>query len=62
MALPVFIAASIISRGIRFYLVCGLLYFFGDPMRVFIEKYLGWLTLAAGLALVGGFAVVRFLF
>jgi membrane protein YqaA with SNARE-associated domain len=62
MALPIFIAASIVSRGIRFYLVCGLLYFFGDPMRVFIEKYLGLLTLAAGIALVGGFAAVKYLF
>ncbi len=61
MALPVFIAASVVSRGLRFYLVCGLLYWLGEPMRVFIEKYLGWLTLAAGIALVGGFAAVKFL-
>ena len=62
MALPVFIAASVVSRGMRFYLVCGLLYFFGDPMRAFIERYLGLLTLAAGIALVGGFAAVKLLF
>ena len=61
MALPTFIAASVVSRGLRFYLVCGLLYWLGEPMRVFIEKYLGWLTLAAGTALVGGFAAVKYL-
>ncbi|MGB5215504.1 MAG: YqaA family protein [Anderseniella sp.] len=61
MALPTFIAASVVSRGLRFYLVCGLLYWLGEPMREFIEKYLGWLTLAAGIALVGGFAAVKFL-
>jgi hypothetical protein len=31
-------------------------------MRAFIEKYLGWLTLAGGIALVGGFAAVKYLF
>ena len=31
-------------------------------LRAFIEKYLGWLTLAGGLALVGGFAAVKYLF
>jgi len=61
MALPTFIAASVVSRGIRFYLVCGLLYWLGEPMRAFIEKYLGWLTLAAGVALVGGFAAIKYL-
>lgn len=62
MSLPIFIAASVVSRGMRFYLVCGLLWWLGEPMRVFIEKYLGWLTLAGGLALVGGFAAVKYLF
>jgi membrane protein YqaA with SNARE-associated domain len=61
MALPTFIAASIVSRGIRFYLVCGLLYWLGEPMRMFIEKYLGWITIAASIALVGGFAAARYL-
>ena len=62
MALPVFIAASVVSRGMRFYLVCGLLYFFGEPVRLFIEKYLGLVTLAAGILLVGGFVAVKYLF
>lgn len=62
MSLAIFIAASVVSRGMRFYMVCGLLWWLGDPMRLFIEKYLGWLTLAAGLALVGGFAAVKYLF
>jgi len=61
MALPTFIVASVVSRGLRFYLVCGLLYWLGEPMREFIEKYLGWLTLAAGTALVGGFVAVKYL-
>ncbi len=60
MALPVFIAASVVSRAMRFFLVCGLLYFFGPPIKDFIEKYLGWLTLAFGILLVGGFVAIRY--
>jgi membrane protein YqaA with SNARE-associated domain len=62
MAVPVFIAASVISRGMRFFLVCGLLYWFGPPIKVFIEKYLGWLTLAFGILVVGGFVAIRYVF
>ncbi len=62
MALPVFIAASVVSRSMRFFLVCGLLYWFGPPIKLFIEKYLGWLTLIAGLLLVGGFVAIRYVF
>ncbi len=62
MALPIFVAASIVSRGMRFFLVCGLLYWFGPPIKDFIEKYLGWLTLAFGILLVGGFVAIRYVF
>lgn len=62
MALPAFIAASVVSRGLRFFLVCGLLYWFGPPVKAFIERYLGWVTLAAGTLLVGGFVAVRYMF
>ena len=33
MNLPAFIGASIIARALRFYLVAGLLYWFGEPIR-----------------------------
>ena len=62
MAVPVFIAASVVSRGLRFFLVCGLLYWFGPPIKDFIEKYLGWLTLIFGILLVGGFIAIRYVF
>lgn len=62
MAVPVFIAASVVSRGMRFFLVCGLLYWFGPPIKDFIEKYLGWLTLIFGILLVGGFVAIRYVF
>ena len=41
MNLLAFIGASIVARAMRFYLVAGLLYFFGEPIRAFIETRLG---------------------
>ena len=37
----VFIGASILTRGARFFMVAALLYWFGEPIRDFIEKRLG---------------------
>lgn len=55
----VFGLASIAARGIRFFLVCGLLYWFGPVIRTFIEKYLGLLAALFMIMLVGGFALVK---
>ncbi len=50
----VFIVASLISRSARFLLVATLIYFFGPPIREFIEKYFEVATLAFSALLVGG--------
>jgi membrane protein YqaA with SNARE-associated domain len=57
----VFLAASVVTRGARFFLVAGLLYWFGDPIREFIERRLTLVTTTFVLALIGGFVVVRYL-
>jgi len=58
--LSVFIIASILARGIRFFIVAGLLWRFGEPMRTFIEARLGLLfTVFCGL-LIGGFVLLKF--
>lgn len=46
-----FVLASISSRGIRFYLEAFLLWRYGEKMREYIEKYLGWVV-TIGFALV----------
>jgi membrane protein YqaA with SNARE-associated domain len=58
----VFIAASVVTRGARFFLVAALLYWFGDPIRDFIERRLSLVTTAFLVALVGGFVVVKYFF
>ena len=57
----VFMIASVVARAARFYLLAALLYWFGPKARVFIERYLGWITLAAGILLVGGFLILRYI-
>ena len=57
-----FVWASILTRGLRFFLVAALLWKFGEPIRTFIEKRLTLLTWLFLIALVGGFVAFRFLF
>lgn len=52
---------SIIARGLRFFLVAWLLWRFGAPIKAFIERYLGLLTIAFFVLLIGGFMVVKLL-
>ena len=56
-----FVATSILARGLRFFLVAGLLWKFGAPIRDFIERRLGLMTILFVALLFGGFYVLKFL-
>lgn len=56
-----FMIASVITRGARFFMVAGLLRFFGAPIRTFIERRLTLVTTVFAAALVVGFAVLHLL-
>ncbi len=56
-----FVAASIVTRGARFFLVAALLRIYGEPIRHFIEKHLTWVTTGFLVILVGGFVAVRYI-
>ncbi|PUB12807.1 YqaA family protein [Yoonia sediminilitoris] len=58
LSLPVFILASVIARGLRFFIVAALLWKFGAPIRDFIERRLGLLFILFCILLIGGFAVL----
>lgn len=58
----VFMLASLVTRGLRFYGVSALLWKFGAPIREFIDKRLTVLGYGFLGLLVGGFVVVRFAF
>jgi membrane protein YqaA with SNARE-associated domain len=57
----VFGVASILSRGLRFFLVAALLWYWGPWIRGFIDRYFGLLTLAFFVLLFGGFAAIKFI-
>ena len=61
MPLGTFIMTSILARGLRFFLVAGLLWRFGAPIRDFIERRLGLMFTLAVALLIGGFMVVKVL-
>jgi hypothetical protein len=51
----------VVARAMRFFLVAALIYWFGPPIREFIEKRLSLVTTLFVVLLVGGFVVLRFL-
>ena len=56
----VFMVASLITRGARFFLIAALLRRFGDPVRVFVERRLTLVTSMVVLGVVAGFVVLRY--
>ncbi len=58
---PVFMAASLATRGTRFFVVAALLRRFGLPVRDFIERRLTLVTSVAAAGIVGGFVLLRLL-
>lgn len=61
LSLPVFMVASIIARGLRFFIVAALLRKFGAPIRDFIERRLGLVFCVFMALLLGGFLLVRYM-
>jgi membrane protein YqaA with SNARE-associated domain len=57
-----FVVLSIITRGIRFFVFAGILYFWGEPAREFIEKRLGTVLFVSVAILVVGFYAATKLF
>ncbi len=55
-----FIIASIISRGLRFFLIAGLIWKFGAPIKGFIDKYFNLLAIAFTVLLVGSFFLLGY--
>ncbi|NIZ12684.1 YqaA family protein [Phaeobacter sp. HF9A] len=61
MPILTFLATSILARALRFFLVAGLLWKFGAPVRVFIEKRLGLIFTVFCVLLFGSFLLLRYL-
>ena len=59
---PVFVAASVCSRGARFYLEAVAIRYFGEKAKAFLEKRFEIVTLALAVLGIGGFLAVKYLF
>lgn len=58
----VFIIASAVSRSARFFLVGGLIHFFGPGIQAFIDKYFNLLAVVFTILLVGSFFLLKYIF
>lgn len=56
-----FVVLSAITRGVRFGIVAGLLAYFGDPIRNFIEKRLEYVMLGFLAVIILGFVIARYI-
>ena len=56
---PIFLAASVVTRGARFFLVATLLHFYGEQIRDFIERRLTLVTSLVAAGIVFGFVVLK---
>lgn len=56
----VFLAASVVTRGARFFLLAFLIRQFGPPVQAFIERRLTLVTSIGALAIVLGVVLLKF--
>ena len=61
MPLYVFLASALLGRATRFFVVATLLRRYGEPIKGFIESYLGWLFLLFMALILAGTLGLEFL-
>lgn len=57
---PVFMLASLIGRGLRFYLVATMFYYIGEPARALIEKYFNLLSVLVLVVIAVALVLLRY--
>lgn len=58
LSMPIFIGASVLGRGARFFLVAGLIAWGGEPMERRIRKHVDILGWTFVVILIGGFVLL----
>ncbi len=59
--LPVFIVASTLSRGLRFFTIAALIYFFGEKVRYFLEKRFDVVLVLTTVLVILGFVAIKYI-
>jgi membrane protein YqaA with SNARE-associated domain len=62
VSFPVFVLASIASRGARFFLEAVLLRIYGEKAKGLLESKFEWITIIGGVVLVAGFLCIKYVF
>jgi len=57
-----FMVVSLLSRSARFFLVAAFIYYFGAPVKSYIDRYFNLLSIAFMVLLIGGFVAMKYLF
>ncbi len=57
----VFMLASLVGRGMRFFLVALLFYYFGKPAKAIIDKYFNLLSILLLILLLAAFLLLKYL-
>ena len=55
------IAASIVGRGIQFFGVAAVVWYFGDRAKALIQKHMTLVAILFAVVLIGGFVAVKYL-
>ncbi len=58
LSLSSFVLASVVSRSARFFLVSGLIYYYGPTIKVLIDKYFNILTIVFTVLVLLGFVLL----
>lgn len=62
VSLQTLIAASVLGRSGRFFLVATAIFFFGARAKAVIERHFEWMTLLLCALIIAGFLAIRLLF
>ncbi len=57
----VFVIASVLSRGLRFYLIAAAIYWQGERARIFLEKRFDWFVSITLVLVILGFFLIKFI-
>jgi membrane protein YqaA with SNARE-associated domain len=60
MNMPLFLIASLFSRGARFFLLTLLLWRYGQPIQHFIEKYFNIIAIGFCVCLAGSVIIIKY--
>lgn len=59
--LPMFIIASLVSRGARFFILAYLIWKFGEKIKYYLDKYFNLLAILFTVLLIGGFIAIKYI-